>query len=71
MITTTFFGPGGFDPDRPDGNVIAVEVTEASAGAAPLAAEEKLEALRTALNDMAGTVTVAGLLAVLRSALDA
>lgn len=70
MATTTFYGLGGYDPEKPNNNIIRVEETPDTDTPAPTA-EDKLEALRSALNNLGGTATVAGLVKALRSALDA
>lgn len=75
MTTLTTYGPGGFDPSKPNGNVIGVEALTATP--APLTADERLDAARQALAAVANltgpvlAADVADVLADLRTALEA
>jgi hypothetical protein len=74
QTTVTTYGPGGYDPAKPNGNVIAVETYDAPP---PLKSEaEKLAAARQALDAVANltgpvlAADVADVLADLRTALE-
>ena len=75
MTTLTTYGPGGYDPAKPDGNVIAVETFDAPPPAPPTA-DEQLDAARQALDAVANltgpvlAADVADVLADLRTALE-
>lgn len=56
-ITVTQYGPGGFDPTKPDGNVVAVEPVEIPPEVAAEAtlrqqAQASLTALRTSIDTL-------------------
>ena len=65
MTTLTTYGPGGYDPDAPDGNVVAVQTFDAPPEAPPTA-DQRLSAALEGLSDDA---SAADILAALRSAL--
>jgi hypothetical protein len=58
MNTLTTYGPGGYDPAKPDGNVIAVETFDAPPEAPPTA-DERLAALEAELRDVKGRLAAA------------
>jgi|GEM_PF-2945854 len=66
MTTLTTYGPGGYDPAKPNGNV--VEVREIEMAVAPKGADE---AIADALSDLPHNATVADLVSALRTALGA
>jgi len=51
MTTLTTYGPGGYDPTKPNGNVIAVEVLDAPADPTPTppTIEAKIDAVIAAV----------------------
>lgn len=51
MTTLTTYGPGGYDPRKPNGNIIAVEVLDAPADPPPTepSIEDKVAAVITAV----------------------
>ena len=54
MTTLTTYGPGGYDPAKPDGNVIAVETFDAPPADPTPTADERLAALEAELRDVKG-----------------
>ena len=58
MTTLTTYGPGGYDPAKPNGNVIGVEHFDAPAEPTPTA-EERLAALEGELRDVKGRLAAA------------
>ena len=58
MTTLTTYGPGGYDPAKPNGNVIAVETFDAPPEA-PSTADERLAALEAELRDVKGRLAAA------------
>jgi hypothetical protein len=64
MSTLTTYGPGGYDPNAPDGNVVSVRAIDTPD--VPLTADQRLSAALEGLSDDA---SAADILAALRSAL--
>lgn len=64
MATITTYGPGGYDPEAPNSNV--VEVREIEMAVAP---KNAAEVIAEALSDLPHNASVADLVSALRAAL--
>lgn len=66
-VTLTTYGQGGYDPDLPNDNVVAV--SEFDQEAIPSTPDEKLAGIRSALDGLPHNATVVDLVSALRVAL--
>ena len=53
MATTTFYGLGGYDPEKPNNNIIRVEEIPDDETLAPATIENKLDAVIAAVTALA------------------
>jgi hypothetical protein len=64
-ITVTTYGPGGYDPTKPNGNVIAVETCDAPPQVDQPTADDKLAAASSALAAIDSATTVSDIVTIL------